>query len=53
MSKSEALALLAGNGNLVKRPFVIGERVAIVGFNEERWAAALGQAGVTRAKPRI
>ena len=41
MSKSEALALLAGNGNLVKRPFLIGEGVALVGFNEECWAAAL------------
>ena len=42
MSKSTALALLAGNGNLVKRPFLIGEGVALVGFKEERWAAALG-----------
>jgi arsenate reductase (glutaredoxin) len=42
MSASSALALLAGNGNLVKRPFLIGEGVALVGFNEERWTAALG-----------
>ena len=43
MSPGSALALLAGNGNLVKRPFLIGEGVVLVGFNEERWAAALGK----------
>jgi arsenate reductase (glutaredoxin) len=43
MSTASALTLLAGNGNLVKRPFLIGESVALVGFNEERWAAALGE----------
>lgn len=42
MSESEQLALLAGNGRLVKRPFLIGAGVALVGFNEKTWAAALG-----------
>jgi arsenate reductase len=33
----EALALLASNGNLVKRPFVLGKRAGAVGFREEEW----------------
>ena len=41
MTEAAALALLAGNGNLVKRPFAIGEGVALVGFDEAKWAAAL------------
>ncbi len=41
MSESAALALLAGNGNLVKRPFLLGGRVALVGFDEAVWLAAL------------
>ena len=35
-----ALGLLAKNGNLVKRPFVIGDGVALVGFDEKGWRAA-------------
>ena len=42
LSESEALGLLAANGNLVKRPFVIGETVGLVGFDEARWRATLG-----------
>ena len=41
MSTAEALSLLAGNGNLVKRPFVLGPGVALVGFDPQRWAAIL------------
>lgn len=41
MSESAALALLAGNGNLVKRPFLLGGRVALIGFDEASWAIAL------------
>lgn len=41
LTEAQALALLAGNGNLVKRPFAIGEGVALVGFAEGAWAAAL------------
>ena len=40
MSTAEALTLLAGNGNLVKRPFVLGPQVALVGFNPATWSAA-------------
>jgi arsenate reductase len=41
MSRDEAFALLASNGNLVKRPFVIGDGVALTGFKPEEWARAL------------
>jgi arsenate reductase len=41
LSEAEQLALLASNGSLVKRPFLIGSGVALVGFDEETWAAAL------------
>lgn len=41
LTASAAIALLAANGNLVKRPFLIGDRVALVGFNEETWSAVL------------
>jgi len=41
MSEAEALKLLAGNGNLVKRPFAVGGDVSLVGFDEGAWKAAL------------
>lgn len=43
LTEAAALALLAGNGNLVKRPFAIGGGAALVGFDEAGWAAALLQ----------
>ena len=43
MSEAEALELLASNGNLVKRPFVLGDGVATVGFKEEAWAEMFGK----------
>ena len=43
MSASAALLLLAENGNLVKRPFVVGDGVALVGFNEGTWKTAFGR----------
>jgi arsenate reductase len=42
MSVAEALGLLAKNGNLVKRPFVMGKNVRLVGFDEEAWESVLG-----------
>lgn len=42
MTEVEALALLAGNGSLVKRPFLLGPGVALVGFDEKTWAVTLG-----------
>jgi arsenate reductase len=41
MSGEEALGLLARNGNLMKRPFLLGVGVALVGFDEKAWASAL------------
>ncbi|BCU79730.1 Spx/MgsR family RNA polymerase-binding regulatory protein [Luteolibacter sp. LG18] len=41
MSRDEAFALLASNGNLVKRPFVVGEGVALTGFKAADWEKAL------------
>jgi len=41
MSEDEALELLSQNGNLVKRPFLIGDGVALNGFNEAAWKSAL------------
>jgi arsenate reductase len=41
MPTDEALRLLAGNGMLVKRPFVLGPGVTLVGFDEEKWTDTL------------
>ena len=41
ISDEEALKLLTKNGNLIKRPFVISEKVHLVGFKEEEWGKAL------------
>ncbi len=41
MSEDDALSLLASNGNLVKRPFVIGQGVAFAGFQPEAWERGL------------
>lgn len=37
LTETAALELLATNGNLVKRPFLIGESVALVGFDLPVW----------------
>lgn len=42
MSEKEALGLLATNGNLVKRPFVLCEGADTVGFKEETWESLFG-----------
>ena len=39
LSTTEAIDLLAGNGNLVKRPFVMTKNGGVVGFNEAEWEA--------------
>ena len=41
LTDDEAIALLASNGNLVKRPFAAGTAVACAGFNEAAWTAWL------------
>lgn len=43
-SKDEAIAALAANGNLIKRPFVLWSGGGLVGFREADWEAALGDA---------
>lgn len=40
LSEAQALALLAGDGHLVKRPFAVDDRTARVGFKEEEWTEA-------------
>jgi len=42
MSEVDAIKLLATNGNLVKRPFFLGEDFGLVGFKPEVWERALG-----------
>jgi len=41
LSEDEALRLIASNGMFVKRPFLIGPGVALVGFKEAVWASAV------------
>jgi arsenate reductase (glutaredoxin) len=41
LSEAEAIALLAGNGNLVKRPFVVVGNDGWVGFDPAEWRARL------------
>ncbi len=37
MSEDEQFKLLASDGMLVKRPFVIGDDFVLLGFKEEEW----------------
>ncbi|MBI3886272.1 MAG: arsenate reductase family protein [Opitutae bacterium] len=43
MSETDALALLAGNGRLVKRPFLLGRTVGLLGFDADGWRQAFGR----------
>lgn len=43
LSEREALTLLSQNGRLVKRPFLLGEKVGLVGFKPDLWSAALAR----------
>ena len=42
MSEKKAFELLRSNGMLVKRPFVLGDEVGVVGFREKEWVEKLG-----------
>ena len=42
LADAEIFALLASDGMLVKRPILMGEEIALVGFREAEWRAALG-----------
>jgi arsenate reductase len=46
MTEAEALALLAGNGRLVKRPFALGDAFGLVGFDQAEWARALRESKI-------
>ena len=41
MTDEEAVALLATNGMLVKRPIVVGDDFVLVGFREAEWEERL------------
>ena len=41
LKQKEAFDYLQRNGNLVKRPFLIGENIALLGFKESEWASLL------------
>ena len=41
LSTAQALELLASNGNLIKRPFLISKSNTLVGFQPETWANSL------------
>lgn len=41
MAEKEALELLSKHGNLVKRPVLIGDEVALAGFKVGEWEAVL------------
>ena len=46
MTETEALALLAGNGRLVKRPFVLGDTFGLVGFDQAGWKVAFRESKI-------
>lgn len=37
MKIDEQIKLLASNGNLVKRPFIITDKFGLIGFKEDEW----------------
>ena len=41
-SDADALKALANDGKLIKRPLVLGDGVALVGFDPDGWDEALG-----------
>ena len=41
LKKKEAFGYLQRNGNLVKRPFLVGENISLLGFNESEWVSLL------------
>ena len=43
MGREEQLALLAGDGMLVRRPILVGEDFVLVGFREAEWEACLNK----------
>lgn len=44
MNDDEALALIGTNGMFVKRPFLIGTGIGLVGFDAAKWTEAFARA---------
>lgn len=49
ISRAEALAALAADGKLIKRPLVISDELVLIGFDAEEYDAALGSSSARRA----
>jgi len=43
LSQSQLLDLLAKNGNLIKRPFIISGNKGVIGFKEDEWKIFLNK----------
>lgn len=43
MTEQQALELLASNGRLVKRPFLLAPNFGLVGFRADEWAKQIGR----------
>lgn len=41
LTEAQALALLRSDGRLVKRPFLLGESIGLLGFDSAAWAEVL------------
>ena len=41
LSEAHALGLLAGNGNLIKRPFLLAKNGGTTGFKQAEWEAVI------------
>ena len=41
MTDQQAIQLLSKNGMLIKRPFLIGAKTALLGFKEELWLSEI------------
>ena len=37
LSEDQIITLLQENGNLIRRPFVVGEKIALQGFKPDLW----------------
>jgi arsenate reductase len=43
MTQAEALSALSKDGKLIKRPFILGDEWALIGFNEAEFEKRLGR----------
>ncbi len=50
MTKAEALRALSQDGKLIKRPLVVGDDFALVGFNEAQYAERFGGKSRSQSK---